>query len=163
MKTTKDRSLKQALAAFSFITVPSIRCCKTRMLLYLESGQVAMMNHCLGQAEANFRAIINNIISGKSWWIFCLVSQKMFLIWDLPSGNDAWLKDYLPSFLSTLLVIPDNPEEGVLFLIKSVLNGINKYSWDKHQGYKPLAILDGVKLLASSCQETYPYTYEVIF
>ena len=66
MKTTKDRSLKQALAAFSFITVPSIRCCKTRMLLYLESGQVAMMNHCLGQAEANFRAIINNIISGKS-------------------------------------------------------------------------------------------------
>ena len=84
-----------------------------------------------------------------------------FLIWDLPAGNDAWLKEYFPSFLSTLLVIPDNPEEGVLFLIKSVLNGINKYSWDKHQGYKPLAILDGVKLLASACQETYPYTYEV--
>ena len=69
--------------------------------------------------------------------------------------------DYLPGLLSTLLVIPDNPEEGVLFLIKSVLNAINKYSWDKQKEFKCLALLDGVKLLASACQETYPYGYQV--
>ena len=61
---TRDRSMKQALAAFSFITIPSIRDAKTRILLYLESGQVAMISNCLGQAEACFRAINNNILQG---------------------------------------------------------------------------------------------------
>ena len=64
MAGTRERSMKQAMAAFSFITVPSIRDAKTRILLYLESGQVAMINNCLGQAEACFRAINNNILQG---------------------------------------------------------------------------------------------------
>ena len=80
---------------------------------------------------------------------------------DLPPGRDSWLREFLPSYFSTILVIPDNPEEGVLFLIKSALNAINKYSWDRGQPLKCLALLDGVKLLASACQETYPYSYQV--
>ena len=64
MKTLDDRPLKQAVAAFSFITIPSIRDTRTRLSLYLETGQVWMMNHCLGQAEACFKAIINNISKG---------------------------------------------------------------------------------------------------
>ena len=35
-----DRSLAQALAAFSYITVPSLRCLKTKLQLYLETAQV---------------------------------------------------------------------------------------------------------------------------
>ena len=58
-------------------------------------------------------------------------------------------------------MIPDNPEEGVLHLTKSSLNAINKYSWDRSQALKALALLDGMKLLASSCQESYPYSYQV--
>ena len=80
---------------------------------------------------------------------------------DLPPGRDSWLREFLPSYFSTILVIPDNPEEGVLFLIKSALNAINKYSWDRGQPLKCLALLDGVKLLASACQEIYPYSYQV--
>ena len=58
-------------------------------------------------------------------------------------------------------MIPDNPEEGVLHLTKSSLNAINKYSWDRSQALKALALLDGMKLLASSWQESYPYSYQV--
>ena len=58
-------------------------------------------------------------------------------------------------------MIPDNPEEGVLYLTKSALNAINKYSWDRGQPLKSLALLDGIKLLVSACQESYPYSYQV--
>ena len=59
-------------------------------------------------------------------------------------------------------MIPDNPEEGVLHLTKSALNAINKYSWDRSQALKSLALLDGIKLLVSACQESYPYSYQVL-
>ena len=61
-----DRALRQAMAAFSFITIPSIRDCRTRMSLYLETAQVSMMNSCLGQAEACCRAINSLILEGKA-------------------------------------------------------------------------------------------------
>ena len=60
-----DRSVRQALAAFSFITIPSIRDCRTRMLLYLETAQVSMMNSCLGQAEGCCRALNSLILEGE--------------------------------------------------------------------------------------------------
>ena len=81
---------------------------------------------------------------------------------DLPAGNDSWLREFLPAFFSTILVIPDNPEEGALYLIKSALNAINKYSWDRSLALKSLALLDGIKLIVSACQESYPYSYQVV-
>ena len=63
---SRDRALVRALAAFSFITAASVRDPRTRLQLYLEAGQVAMMNHCLGQAEACFRAIATNIQQGDT-------------------------------------------------------------------------------------------------
>ena len=80
---------------------------------------------------------------------------------DLGPGHDAWLRELLASLVSTLLVIPDNPEEGVLFLIKTTLNTINKYSWDRHQDHRSLALLAGVRLLCAATRETYPYSYQV--
>ena len=76
-------------------------------------------------------------------------------------GHDKWLVEYLPGLLSTVLIVPDNPEEGVLFIIKSSLNSINKYTWDQQQGFKALALISGIRLLATACQETFPYKYEV--
>ena len=60
-----DRSVRQGLAAFSFITIPSIRDWRTRMLLYLETAQVCMMNSCLGQAEGCCRALNSLILEGE--------------------------------------------------------------------------------------------------
>ena len=63
--------------------------------------------------------------------------------------------------MSTLLVVPDNPEEGVLFLIRAALNTVNKYEWDRGLGLRSLAIMDGVRLLCAASRESYPYTYQV--
>ena len=80
---------------------------------------------------------------------------------DLGPGHDAWLREFLPGLLSTLLVVPDNPEEGVLHLIRAALNTINKYEWDRGLGLRSLAIMDGVRLLCAASRESYPYTYQV--
>lgn len=44
--------LQRACAAYSFVTVPSLRCALTKAQLYLICGQVALMNNCVGQGES---------------------------------------------------------------------------------------------------------------
>lgn len=46
------RSLSQACAAYSFITIPSLTSIFSRLNLYLLSGQVALANQCLSQGES---------------------------------------------------------------------------------------------------------------
>ena len=43
----REKSLSQALAAFSYITVPSLRSPELRLALYLETAQVTIINHIL--------------------------------------------------------------------------------------------------------------------
>lgn len=52
--TRKTGSFVRACAAYCFITIPSIHSIYTRLELYLLSGQVALLNHCLGQGNYNF-------------------------------------------------------------------------------------------------------------
>ena len=59
------RQVRQALAAFSYITIPSIRDTRTKMSLYLETAQVSMINSCLGQAEACCRALNTLLLEGE--------------------------------------------------------------------------------------------------
>ena len=65
MQNTQQKSFMQALAAFSYITIPSIRSAQTKLSLYLETAQICLRNGCLGQAEACLRAIINIIGQGR--------------------------------------------------------------------------------------------------
>ncbi|KAH9630692.1 hypothetical protein HF086_003983 [Spodoptera exigua] len=95
-KSTRGKWLQRACAAYCFVTVPSLHCTLTKTQLYLLSGQVALLNNCIGQAEANFKALIG-------------------LIPDIP---DYILEDgqkkpthfkvagILSDFLSTLLLLP---------------------------------------------------------
>ena len=59
-----------------------------------------------------------------------------------------------------MLVVPDNPEHGVLYLERGTMNAINKYPWDKNQPFKALALIDAIKIFSTACQEVYPYGYE---
>lgn len=43
---------------------------------------------------------------------------------------ERFLNDYLSNMMSTLLLIPDSPEQGVLYLLTGVVNMINQFSWD---------------------------------
>ncbi len=44
---------------------------------------------------------------------------------------EKYLNDFLQNMMSTLLVIPDNPDQGVLYLLTGVLNLIEKhFAWE---------------------------------
>lgn len=49
--TRKTAAFVRACAAYCFITVPSIGSVVSRLELYMLSGQVALLNQCLGQGK----------------------------------------------------------------------------------------------------------------
>ena len=65
MQSQDEKGFMQALAAFSYITIPSLRSSKNKMNLYLDTAQICLRNNCLGQAEACLRGIINLLGHGK--------------------------------------------------------------------------------------------------
>ncbi|KAG6465494.1 hypothetical protein O3G_MSEX015185 [Manduca sexta] len=88
--------LQRACAAYCFITVPSLHCTLTKAHLYLLSGQVALLNNCIGQAEANFKALIG-LIPDIPEYILEDAQKK---------PTNLRVAGILSDFLSTLLVFP---------------------------------------------------------
>uniref|UniRef100_A0A670YSU9 VPS35 endosomal protein-sorting factor-like n=1 Tax=Pseudonaja textilis TaxID=8673 RepID=A0A670YSU9_PSETE len=139
--------LIHACVAFCFITIPSLTGIFTRLNLYLHSGQVALANQCLSQADAFFRAAIS------------LVPEvpKMISIDGKLRPSEAYLLEFLCNFFSTLLIVPDHPEQGVLFLVRGLLNVIQDYTWEDNSDDKVKIYTNVVHLLSAMGQETYLY------
>ena len=57
----KSAAFVRACAAYSFITIPSLNGIFHRLNLYVSSGQVALVNLCLSQADAFFKSAISLI------------------------------------------------------------------------------------------------------
>ena len=58
----KTAAFVRACAAYCFITVPSLTSSATRLRLYLLSGNVALLNNCLGQGECCFILLVNHYL-----------------------------------------------------------------------------------------------------
>ncbi|XP_065352764.1 VPS35 endosomal protein-sorting factor-like [Cloeon dipterum] len=149
--TRKTASFVRACAAYCFISVPSISSVIFRLQLYLLSGQVALSNQCLGQADACFKAALNLIPD----------FPKTIEVDGKPKSSDFFLATYLSNFMSTLLIVPDPPEQGVLFLTRGLLNCIKNRQWDAAFS-KTNLYLQVLCLLAASAQESYPYHIEKV-
>ncbi|KAL3286689.1 hypothetical protein HHI36_001184 [Cryptolaemus montrouzieri] len=138
----KTADFVRACAAYCFITIPSISSSKARLELYLLSGQVALYNQCLVQADSSFRAAISNIIEYQE---------------DYTKKDEYFLVAYIKKFICVLLVTPDNPDLGVLSLLRSLLQVLQQYKWD-HNGTSLvtiyLAVLDVLSVMA---QDMLPY------
>jgi len=152
----RERSLSQALAAFSFITIPSLRSPESRLPLYLETAQTCLLTGCLGQGEACLKAAIHLIggfnFFGKSLSKFSLTGQSPACL------EEKKLAEHLPSLLSSLLPLPDSPDRRPLHLARAALNAVNKFPWSQGPA-KALALIEVLRLLSSYCQEEYPYCY----
>ena len=71
------------------------------------------------------------------------------------STVEKYLFEYLSSMLSTMLIIPDNPEQGVLYLFTGVFNLINKhFNWENLE-YKIRLLAQCLILLSAIKQESY--------
>lgn len=138
--TRKTGDFVRACAAYCFITIPSIEAAKIRIKLYLLSGQIALYNHCLGQADACFKAILSVIPELAP----C-------------SDTELFLLPFVRQFLSTLLIVPDNPERGVLSLTRMLLNVLRGFEWNKPSCCLGLIYINVIDLFSVMAQEVYPY------
>lgn len=97
--TRKTAAFVRACAAYCFITIPSISSVVHRLELYLLAGQTALLNVCLGQADACFKAAMALISDLPNCFV---VDGKM-------KSSEGFLVSYLGNFLSTLLIVPVSP------------------------------------------------------
>uniref|UniRef100_A0A8B9F653 VPS35 endosomal protein-sorting factor-like n=1 Tax=Amazona collaria TaxID=241587 RepID=A0A8B9F653_9PSIT len=143
----KTAAFVRACVAFCFITIPSLSGIFARLNLYLHSGQVALANQCLSQADAFFKAAVS------------LVPEvpKMINVDGKMRPSDAFLLEFLCNFFSTLLVVPDHPEQGVLFLVRGLLNVIQDYTWEDNSDDKVRIYTNVLHLLSAMTQEVYIY------
>ncbi|KAG5897769.1 hypothetical protein JTB14_019988 [Gonioctena quinquepunctata] len=139
--TRKTSDFVRACAAYCFITVPSILSETNRLELYLLSGQVALFNHCFGQADACFKAALAMLPD----------------LQDVSSKSETFLVPYIRKFLSTLLIVPDNPERGVLSLTRALLNVMRDLDWNLQNCNLGALYVNVLDLLTAMAQEDYPY------
>ncbi|KAJ8318573.1 hypothetical protein KUTeg_003664 [Tegillarca granosa] len=156
----KTGNFVRACAAYCFITIPSLQSILTQLQLYLMSGQVALLNQCCSQvclilydmyfsitADAFFKAAISVIPD---------VPRNVELEGKTRS-SEPLLTEYLYNFISTLLVVPDNPDSGVLYLLRGLLNILQNYNWEPNSDAKILIYTRVLAMLSASCQEKYIY------
>ncbi|XP_033908670.2 VPS35 endosomal protein-sorting factor-like [Acipenser ruthenus] len=143
----KTAAFVRACAAYSFITIPSLTGIFNRLNLYLHSGQVALANQCLSQADAFLKATISLLPEVPR---FVSVEGKL-------RPSEGFLLEFLQSFLSTLLVVPDHPEQGVLYLVRGLLNVVQDYTWEDNSDAKVRVYTSALPLLAAMSQESYLY------
>ncbi|KAM5151572.1 VPS35 endosomal protein-sorting factor-like isoform 2-T2 [Mantella aurantiaca] len=143
----KTASFVRACVAFCFITIPSLTSIFIRLNLYLHSGQVALANQCLSQADAFFKAAVSLVAD----------VPKTIIIDGKMRSSESFLLEFLSNFFSTLLVVPDHPEQGVLFLVRGLLNVTEDYTWEDNSDDKVRIYSSVLHLLAASFQESYLY------
>uniref|UniRef100_A0A667Z418 VPS35 endosomal protein-sorting factor-like n=1 Tax=Myripristis murdjan TaxID=586833 RepID=A0A667Z418_9TELE len=139
--------LIHACAAYSFITIPSLSSIFCRLSLYLLSGQVALANQCLSQADAFLKAAVSLLPE---------VPRSISVEGKL-RPSEGFLLDFISNFLSTLLVVPDHPEHGVLYLVRGLLNMVQDYTWEDNGDAKLRVYINALPLLAAMSQEAYLY------
>lgn len=72
---------------------------------------------------------------------------------------EKYLNDYLSNMMSTLLLIPDSPEQGVLYLLTGVLNMINQFNWE-NQEIKFNLLSNSLVIFSALEQEDYLHLIE---
>lgn len=92
----KTAAFVKACAAFSFITIPSIISTIQRLDLYLSTGEVALANVCLGQADASLEAALNLLPE----------IPRIIEIDGRQRSSEFYLQSYVLKFLSFLIVVP---------------------------------------------------------
>lgn len=145
--TKKTGAFVKACIAFCFISIPSITAIQIQMDLYLLTGQVALLNQCLGQADACFEAALQ------------LVSNlpRSVEIEGIPRDLETYLVSYLCNMLATLVVVPDSPDQGVLYLLRLLLSVVTKFPFDVQSSGLVIVYLHALDMLYIQSLEEFPY------
>ncbi|KAL1456941.1 hypothetical protein WDU94_001626, partial [Cyamophila willieti] len=144
----------KACAAYCFITIPSVVCTWTQLQLYYLSAQVALSNNCLGQVDANVKAALSLVLELNKPTNNGNLESKPY--------SDTLVLSYLRQMLSLLIIVPDNPEQSILYLTKALIKVICMYPWCKDTTSKSNALISVLDMLSVARQETYPYYFKSV-
>ncbi|XP_022114343.2 VPS35 endosomal protein-sorting factor-like isoform X1 [Pieris rapae] len=145
---SRGRWLQRACAAYCYITVPSLQCALSRATLYLLSGQVALLNNCIGQAEANFKALVGVIPN---------IPQYIQEDGQKKPTHDR-VAGLISNFLSTLLVLPDNVDSNSkAYILSGFIKTLERVEWRKTDTLYYTTLLRVLDLLCEMTQEQYAY------
>ncbi|KAJ0180533.1 hypothetical protein K1T71_003937 [Dendrolimus kikuchii] len=149
----KSKWLQRACVAYCFITVPSLRCTLAKAHLYLLSGQVALLNNCIGQAEANFKALIGLI-----------PDIPEFIMEDgQKKPTNVKVSGILSDFLSTLLILPDNLDSNCkAYILSGLIKTMDRIHWKKTDSLYYTTMLQILDLLCAMTQENYAYNIDAV-
>ena len=134
--TRKTAAFVRACSAYAFITIPSLNGIFHRLHLYLISGEVALVNQCLSQADAFFKAAISLVPEVPR---YLEMDGKV-------RSTEPLLVDFLNEFIAALLVVPDSPDQGVLYLVRGLLNAIQVGSFFNLNLYCELFLMSVVSV-----------------
>ncbi|XP_053393595.1 VPS35 endosomal protein-sorting factor-like isoform X2 [Mercenaria mercenaria] len=143
----KTGNFVRACAAYCFITIPSLQSVFSQLQLYLLCGQVALLNQCYSQGDAFFKASVSLIPE----------VPRVMEMEGKHRSSEPFLVDFISNFVSTLLVVPDNPDSSVLYLLRGLLNILQNYTWEPNSDAKVVVYTRVLAMLSASCQETFPY------
>jgi len=123
--TKKTIAFVKACLAFAHITIPSLEDVLQRMQLFILSGQMALMNQLLAQADAFFKAAIVQIRDVP------LMVEDGIGGRQVPTGPK--LVSVLSQFCSALVVVPGHPDpkHGPFHLINGLITMVGKYEWEE--------------------------------
>ncbi|XP_034113243.1 VPS35 endosomal protein sorting factor-like [Drosophila albomicans] len=145
---SKSLGFIKACIAYCFITIPSITAVQQKMDLYLLCGQLALRHLCLGQADACFEAALQ------------LVNELPTVAVDFegkPRCLERYLVAYLCNMLATLIVVPDSPEQGVLYFLRLLLEIVGRRSFKANSTAPTIIYLHALDMLYVQSLEQFPY------
>jgi len=145
--TRKTAAFVRACIAYNFITIPSMDDVFQRLYLYVLSGQVALLNLSLPQAEALFKAALT-------------------LLQEVPShieedGRMVSTEEMVVNFVcytgSVLIPTPGHPEHGAFYLLKGLLQVVLTYPWLPESVNKGVVLARLLPVFAAYAQPTLPF------
>ena len=146
--TNKTVGFVHACVAYCFITIPSLSSVHSRLELYLLSAQVAYQNGCLSQGDDLLEAAVQTLSD---------LPEKME-VEQKTISCDAYLSNYVSNFMSTLLLVPDNPSKTTLYLLRQLLNIIAELKWSVKLHGRMSVYLQALNLLNAYAQSHYLYS-----
>lgn len=117
------------------------------MDLYYLTGGIALLNTCLGQADACFEAAILSIAE---------LPPKVEIDGILKS-TEVFLLSYIPRLLSVLILTPDSPDNRLLHLPNLLIEQLKLFSYDKKSTTLAALNLHILDMLTTASRAQYPF------
>jgi len=146
--TKKTASFVKACLAYCHITIPSLDDLFSKLYLFLQCAEVALVNQMVVQAEALVKSAV------------ALIPEVPHIVEEnnVKRFTDDELANYLRNFASFLLLFPGHPKNGPFYLVQGLLNAVNVYEpWKGVSVHKTQVYLGVLTLFCAYFQRSFPY------